>query len=75
MQNRKPIVYNDKIVYTHIYIYTYDGILLSHKIPFFAIATTWMYLEDIMLMLKEISQRQILYDITYMWNLKNKTNS
>ena len=34
-------------------------------------ATTWMDLDGIML--SEISQRQILYDITYMWNLKNKT--
>ena len=25
-------------------------------------------------MLSEISQRQILYDITYIWNLKNNTN-
>ena len=35
---------------------------------------TWMNLESIML--SETSQRkkQILYDITYMWNLKNKTN-
>ena len=29
----------------------------------------WMDLENIML--SEINQRQILYDITYMWNLKN----
>ena len=26
------------------------------------------------IMLSEISQRQILYDITYMWNVKNNTN-
>ena len=25
-------------------------------------------------MLSEVNQRQILYDITYMWNLKNDTN-
>ena len=25
-------------------------------------------------MLSEISQRQIRYDITYLWNLKNNTN-
>ena len=31
-----------------------------------------MDLENIML--NEISQRQILYDITYTWNLKNNTN-
>ena len=60
----------------YIYIYIHNGILLTHKngmkiLPF---ATTWMDLEGIML--SDISQRekQILYDITYMWNLKNKTN-
>ena len=31
-------------------------------------AATWMNLEIIMLC--EISERQILYDITYMWNQK-----
>lgn len=35
-------------------------------------ATTWMDLEGAMS--REISQRQILYVITYVWNLKNKTN-
>ena len=35
-------------------------------------ATTWMELEGILL--SEISQRKILYNITYMWNLKNKTS-
>ena len=36
-------------------------------------AATWMDLEDIML--SEISEtKQILYDITYMWNRKNTTN-
>ena len=50
-----------------------NGILLNQKniLPF---VTTWMDLEGIML--TEISQteRQILYNLTYMWNLKNKTN-
>ena len=39
-------------------------------------ATTWMNLEGIML--SEINkcdrERQIVYDATYMWNLKMKTN-
>ena len=41
---------------------------------FLPFAATWMYLEGIML--SEISQteRQILYNITYMWNFKNATN-
>ena len=51
----------------------YNGILLCHKkneiMPF---AATWMGLE--IGILSEIRQRQILYDITYMWNLKNSTN-
>lgn len=34
--------------------------------------TTWVALEGIML--SEIRERQILYDFTYRWNLKNKTN-
>ena len=35
-------------------------------------AATWMDVEGIIL--KEIRERQILYDVTYMWNLKNTTN-
>ena len=35
-------------------------------------AATWMQLEIIIL--SEVSQRQIPYDITYMWNLKYDTN-
>ena len=33
-------------------------------------AATWMNLEIIIL--SDIRERQILYDITYMWNLKRK---
>ena len=56
-------------------IHIYNGILFRHKIkneilPF---ATTWMDLQGIML--SEISQtREVAYDFTYMWNLKNKRN-
>ena len=57
------------------YIYIYNGILLSHKkneiLPFAAnmdgsreYHTKWS---------KSDRERQILYDITYMWNLKNNT--
>ena len=35
-------------------------------------AAIWIDIEIIML--SEVSQRQILYDIVYMWNLKNDTN-
>ena len=57
-------------------VHIYNGILLSHKkneiMPF---ASTWMHLE--ILILSEVRQkreRQIPYDITYVWNLKYGTN-
>ena len=52
-----------------------DELLLSHKknkiMPF---AATWMVLEIIIL--SEITQRerQMPYDMTYMWNLKYDTD-
>ena len=42
-----------------------DSVIKENEIM--PLATTWMDLKGIML--SEISQRQILYDITYMWNL------
>ena len=35
-------------------------------------AATWMDVEGIMR--REIRERQILYDVTYMWDLKNTRN-
>ena len=53
-------------------VHIYNEILFSHKkneiMPFTA---TWMDLEIIILIERE---RQIPYDITYMWNLKYDTN-
>ena len=37
-------------------------------------ATAWMVLESIMLSIKPGGERQIPYDLTYKWNLINKTN-
>ena len=54
------------------YIYTmeyYSAIKKNLIMPF---AATWMDLEIIIL--SEVNQRQISYDITYMCNLKNDTN-
>ena len=55
-------------------VYIHNGVLLSHKnneiMPF---AATWMDLEIIIL--SEVTQRQVSYDIAYMLNLlKNDTN-
>ena len=43
----------------------------SSYLPF---ATAWMELESIMLRNEPGSERQIPYDLTYKWNLINKTN-
>ena len=51
-----------------VYIYTteyYSAIKKNQIMPF---AATWMNLG--IMTLSEVSQRQISYDITYMWNLK-----
>ena len=51
----------------------YSAIKKNEMLPF---ATTWMDVEGIMLSeVKSDRERQILYDITYMWNLKNKQTS
>ena len=48
----------------------YSAIKKNEILPF---AATWMDLEGIMLG-EIVRERQILYDITYMLNLKNTTN-
>ena len=55
-------------VYTHIHTMEYYSTIKRNEImPFVA---TWMGLEIIIL--SEVRERQILYDITYKWNLKKK---
>ena len=45
----------------------HSAIKKSEIMPF---ATTWIDIEIIIL--SEVSQRQISYDIAYMWNMKKK---
>ena len=52
------------------YIYIYSAIIKNEIMPF---AATWIGLEIIILSKSE-RERQIPYDITYMWNLKYDTN-
>ena len=47
----------------------YSAIKKNEILPFSA---TWMDPEN--LILSEVRERQILYDIAYMWNLKNGTD-
>lgn len=56
-------------VYTHIMGEYYSAIKKNEILSF---ATTWMDLEGIMLWEnKSVREKQILYDLTQMWDLKN----
>ena len=56
-------------VRTYTHTMEYYLAIKSEILPF---AATWMDLENIVL--SEVRQRQILYNITYIWNLKNNTS-
>ena len=53
-------------------VHVYSGILFTHKEKeSLAFVTTWMNREDITQSeIKPDTERQILIDLTYMWNLK-----
>ena len=55
------------------YIYTIEYYSAIKKNEIMSFAATWMGLEIVTL--SEVSQTEKdIYDITYMWNLKNDTN-
>ena len=58
--------------HTHTHTHTMEYYLAIKKNEIMSFAATWMALENTVL--SEIRERQILYDITYMWNVKNNTN-
>ena len=49
-------------------VHVYNGILLSHKKEIMPFAASWMDLEIIIV--SKVRQKRQIYDITYMWNLK-----
>ena len=49
-------------------VHIYNGILAIKKNEVMSFVATWMDIEIIML--SEVSQTQIPYDIAYMWDLK-----
>ena len=57
-----------------VYIYTMEHYSAIKKNEILTFATTWMKLDGIMLSAISQTERQVLYDITYMWNLNNKTS-
>jgi len=56
--------------------HTYNGILLNHiKEQIMPFTATWMQLELIILSeVRQKRERQVPYDITYMWTLNYATN-
>ena len=62
-------------IYIHTHIHKHNGILLSHKTKWnFAICNNVNGLGGYYAKWnKSDRERQILFDITNMWNLKNKT--
>ena len=54
------------------YTYTTEYYSDIKKNEILLLAAKWMSLENTIF--GEVNQRQILYDITYMWNIKNNTN-
>ena len=54
------------------YIYKMEYYSATKRNEIGSFVEMWMDLESVIL--NDVSQRQILYDITYMWNLKNNTS-
>ena len=55
-------------------IHIYNGILFSHKkTDMMSFGATWMDLEIIILM-KQVREKQTSYDSTQKWDLKHDTN-
>ena len=48
-----------------------EAVKRNEILPF---AAMWMHLKNILCLVKKVRERQILYDIACMWNLKNKSN-
>ena len=84
-----PTIYIHIYLYTYIYIYIHTYIhihthfwciyVYTHTMEYYSVikkkeilpfATTW----KVLWLVKSDRERQILYIITHMWNLKNKTN-
>ena len=57
----------------HIYIMEYYS-AIKKKNEIMPFAAAWMDLDHVMLTEMSDRERQMLYDITYMWKLKNTTN-
>ena len=68
----------DKDTHTHTYIcrctHTLEYYSAINKYKIMLFLATWMDLENIILGEMSDRERQISYDITFTWNLRNKTS-
>ena len=68
------LIQNIQCVYIYTHTHTHNEILLSHlKNEILPFGPVWMDLENTMLCETD-RERQPVYDITYIWKLKNNTN-
>ena len=65
----------EKVVYTHIYTNTMKYYLGIKTNEILLSAVTWMELDYYAKQNKLVRERQVLYDFTHMWNLRNKKTS
>ena len=56
-------------------MYTMEHYSAIKKNEILTFATTWMKLDGIMLSAISQTETQVLYDITYMWNLCSHTHT
>ena len=74
MERREPSYFTFLHTHTHTHTHTHRGILLSHKEGNIAICTMDEPRDYHTEWSKSDRERQILYAITSLWNLKNETN-
>ena len=74
IHNKHIYKYEGMIIFIYygwiLCIYTYIWILFRHKKYTLSFATAWIV--PVCTKLSEISQRQMVYNFTYMWHLKTK---
>ena len=70
--NKCPIIDKEDVSYicVYVYVYTHNGISLSHKEKILLSVNTWMDVKRIMLSEMSDRERQTLSDLTYMCNVQ-----
>ena len=64
---------NTVYTHTHTHTHTHTGILFSHKKETLLCVVTWR--DTVSIVLREISQGRTNTDLSFTWNLRNKTKN